>query len=354
MPALAVARVLRERGHAVTFVGTHKGLESRLVPEAGFAIAYIGIGGLQRVGLKQALGTLWQAAGALWRCVRLLGRLRPNAVLSLGGYVAGPVVVAALLRRIPVVALEPNAVPGLTHRLVRRWVQRALVAFEETGRWFARAEVTGVPVRQEFFGIAPPPREPFTLLITGGSQGSRTLNHAFRDSWPLFRAGAAQLRFLHQSGPAACHELSAGFLKTGLKGDVEPFIANMAAAFAQASLVVCRAGANAVAELAAAGRPAILVPFPHAPDDHQTRNAEALVRAGAAVMVPDREMTGDRLHREVMALVRDPLRVESMARAARVMARPGAAGLAADVLEQAAGIGKKNFGVDSSPQTRNN
>jgi UDP-N-acetylglucosamine--N-acetylmuramyl-(pentapeptide) pyrophosphoryl-undecaprenol N-acetylglucosamine transferase len=198
-----------------------------------------------------------------------------------------------------------------------------------------------LPVREEFFAIPPKPRgEKFTVLITGGSQGSHTLNQAARQSWPLFRAAGLPVRIVHQSGqqggPAACDELRAAFAETGLDGEVLPFIADMPAAFAQADLVVCRSGAGAVAELAAAGKPSILSPFPFAADQHQLRNAEAFVRAGAARLVQDREMTGERLFETVAKLAADPGVLERMGNAARRMAHPGAARRAAEVLEEVA------------------
>ena len=234
------------------------------------------------------------------------GRHRPGAVFSMGGYVAGPPVLAALLRGIPLVAMEPNAVPGLTNSKAARWTVRALVNFEETAAYFpsGRAEVTGVPVRSEFFAIgARRPGQKFTVLVTGGSQGARTLNNAGRESWPLFKQAGASVRIIHQAGRGNADALRPAF---DLDGELVEFIADMPAAFAQADLIVCRSGASTVSELAAAGRPSILVPFPFAADNHQQRNAEAMVRAGAARMVLDNEMTGQRMFDEVMALVGDP------------------------------------------------
>src|SRR5580658_9797641 len=285
IPALAVARELRARGHSVRFIGTRRGLESKLVPAENFPIEWIEIGGLKRVGLRQTLATLAELPWSVWQAARMLDQAKPAAVFSTGGFVAGPVLLAALWKRLPVVVMEPNAVPGFTHRRLAHFVARALVSFPETARWFpkGRTEVTGLPVREEFFAIPPKPRgEGLTILITGGSQGSHTLNQAARQSWPLFRAAGLPVHIVHQSGPAACDELRVAFSESGLDGEVLPFIADMPGAFAQADLVVCRSGAGAVAELAAAGKPSILSPFPFAADQHQLRNAEAFARAGAA------------------------------------------------------------------------
>ncbi len=339
IPALAVARELARRGHEPLFVGTRNGIEARLVPAAGFPLEFIEIGGLNRVGAAQKFRTLWQLPLATAGMLRALGRWRPAAVFSMGGYAAGPVMLAAALRRIPMILMEPNAQPGLTNRWMGRLARRALVNFEETARWFpaGRAERTGVPVRPEFFSLpAKPPGGPFTILITGGSQGSRALNKAVCESWPLFRNAGFPVRFIHQTGRDAHAALAAEFKATGIEGDVVPFLDDMPAAFAAADLLVCRSGAGAVAEVAAAGKPAIFVPFPFAADDHQRRNAEVLARAGAARLILEPEFSGERLFREVSELAAVPQELVKMGEAARSFARPNAAARAAEVLEEAA------------------
>lgn len=338
IPALAVARELRRRGREVFFIGTERGIEARLVPAENFRLEFVRIGGLNAVGLRQRLETLLRLPVSTLRAMRLLGGAR--AVFSMGGYAAGPAVLGALARRVPVVVMEPNAVPGFTNRRIARLVARALVSFPETARWFprGRAEVTGLPVREEFFRIPPKPRgEVLTVLITGGSQGSRTLNEAARESWPLFRDAAFPVRLLHQAGRAAAASLAAEFDAAGLAGEVTPFIDDMPAAFAEADLVVSRSGAGAVAELAAAGRPAILVPFPFAADQHQLRNAEAVARAGAARLIEDRLMNGERLFTAVRELASEAGALERMGAAARTLAKPGAAARAADIMEKIGG-----------------
>jgi UDP-N-acetylglucosamine--N-acetylmuramyl-(pentapeptide) pyrophosphoryl-undecaprenol N-acetylglucosamine transferase len=337
IPLLAVARELRRRGHEVFFVGTERGMEARLVPAEGFELQKIAIGGLNRVGWRRKISTLVRLPLATARCVSLVRGVA--GVFSLGGYAAGPPVVGALLSRIPVVAMEPNAFPGFTNRVVGRMVSRALIAFAETARHFpeGRTELTGLPVREEFFHLPPKPRSvTLDLLITGGSQGSRTLNQAARQSWPLFRQAGLSVRIVHQSGEAQHRELSEEFARSGLEGRVTPFIAAMPEAFAQADLVVCRSGAGAVAELAAAGKPSVLVPLPFAADDHQARNAEALERAGAARMVRDAEMTGEKLFALAAELARSSGILERMGDAARGLAHPGAARRAAEILEEVA------------------
>jgi UDP-N-acetylglucosamine--N-acetylmuramyl-(pentapeptide) pyrophosphoryl-undecaprenol N-acetylglucosamine transferase len=264
---------------------------------------------------------------------------RASAVFSMGGYVAGPAVMAALAKRVPVVVMEPNAIPGFTNRAIGRLAARALISFPETARYFApgKSELTGLPVREEFFAIPPKPRgDRLRLLITGGSQGSRTLNRAGRESWPLFRAAGFAVRIVHQCGSNELEEMRRAFAASGLEGEVMPFIADMPAAFAEADLVVSRSGAGAVSELAAAGKPSILVPFPFAANDHQARNAEAIERGGAARLVRDAGMTGERLYTLVRDLLETEGALEAMGAAARQFARPGAAQRAAEILEEVA------------------
>ncbi len=336
IPALAVARELRTRGREVFFVGTDRGMEAKLVPAGGFELKTISIGGLNRVGFAQKLKTMVQLPITTIGCLKY----SPAAVFSMGGYVAGPPVLAALMRRTPVVVMEPNAIAGFTNRLIGRFVSRALVSFEETARFFppGRTEVTGLPVREEFFRIAPNARSgALQLLITGGSQGSHTLNRAARQSWQRFRSANFPLSITHQTGARDYEEIRAEFAKSGLAGQVTAFIANMPEAFAAADLVICRSGAGTVSELAAAGRASILVPFPFAADDHQTHNAAAMQRGGAARLVRDAEFTGEKLFQTVSELSAASAVLEKMAAAARQFAKPDAARRAADILEEAAG-----------------
>ncbi len=334
IPLIAVAQELKSRGHEAVFVGTRSGIEARLVPTAGFPIEYIEIGGLKSVGMMQKLITLRQLAGSTQRQYR---RTWPDAVFSMGGYVAGPPVLAALMRRVPVVIMEPNAVPGFTNRRIARFVSRALISFEESRRFFppGRTEITGVPVREAFFHLPPKTAEPvFSVLVTGGSRGSRTLNEAARASWPLF--GDLPVRFLHQTGTVAFESMQRDFAVSGCVGEITPYIGDMPAAFAAADLVICRSGAGAVAELAAAGKPSVLIPFPFAADQHQLRNAEAFERAGAAHMVLDRDWTGERLFEIVRSAAENRETLASMGQSAGKLAHPGAARRAAAILEEIA------------------
>jgi UDP-N-acetylglucosamine--N-acetylmuramyl-(pentapeptide) pyrophosphoryl-undecaprenol N-acetylglucosamine transferase len=338
-PALAVARVLRERGHKLLFIGTQAGMEARLVPEADFEIEFVRSGALKRVGMRRQLQTAWQLPLGAAASARLLRRFGAHAVFSTGGFVAGPVMIAALLQRIPLIVMEPNAIPGFANRRVAKRVYRALIGFEATRKWFppGRSEVTGLPVRPEFFNVQPKNGGPFTVLITGGSRGARTLNRASCESWPLFRQNRASIRIVHQTGALEHEELARVFAKAEIEGEVAPFIRDMPQAFSQADLVISRAGAGAVNEIAAAGMPAVFVPLPFAADDHQRRNAQAFVDAGAARLVSDADMNGERMFHEIEDLRRNPEELIEMRTRVRQFARPGAAQRAADLLEEAAG-----------------
>jgi UDP-N-acetylglucosamine--N-acetylmuramyl-(pentapeptide) pyrophosphoryl-undecaprenol N-acetylglucosamine transferase len=339
IPALAVAAELRLRGHEPVFVGTRTGLEARLVPSAGYPIEWIEVRGLKRTGLLNSILALAQLPAAVFRALSLLRSLKPAAVFSMGGFVAGPVVLACAIKRIPMVAMEPNAMPGLVSRRMARWYRKALVSFPEAVRFFPPdvAEVAGLPVREAFFQIpSRPPADPLTVLVTGGSRGARALNRAAAEAFPLFREAGSPVRWIVQTGAAGLEDASRVFHDAGLPGRVVAFLEDMPAAFAEADLVVGRSGAGAVAELAAAGKPSILVPFPFAADDHQARNAEAMQRAGAARMVPESEFSGRRLFELVEELRRSPQQLVAMSEAARRAAKAGAARRAADCLEEVA------------------
>lgn len=352
IPAIAVAREITRLGHTAQFVGTERGAEGRLVPAAGFPLEIIRVGGVKNLGVLTRLNSMWRLAEetvAQWWC---FGAWKPAAVFSMGGYVAGPPVLAALARGVPVVVMEPNAVPGATNRWISKWVRRALISFDETRQFFPpdRTELTGLPVREEFFSI--PPKQPgaeFTVLVTGGSQGSRTLNQAARDSWTRFREARLPVHFILQTGTAMHDDLAREFAATGLSGEVIPFIADMPAAFAQADLIVSRSGAGAVSELAAAGKPSILIPFPFAADDHQTKNAKALERAGAAIRSSDKEWNGTSFFQAVKALQADTQKLRGMGEAARGLAHPNSARRAAEILIfEGSHALKHSKGIDST------
>jgi UDP-N-acetylglucosamine--N-acetylmuramyl-(pentapeptide) pyrophosphoryl-undecaprenol N-acetylglucosamine transferase len=339
MPAIAVADELRRRGHVPVFVGTRQGLEARLVPRAGYEIDWIEASGFNRVSPGAKLRALARLPASVAASRNILDRRHAAALFSMGGYVAAPPMIAARMKQTPIVLMEPNAMPGLVSRWMAKHVTRALVSFEEAAAYFpkGRAELAGLPVRAEFFACpARTPGNPPRVLITGGSQGSKRLNQAFRDSWPLFAAEDWPAVFHHQTGSATGAEFLQAFREAGVPGEAAEFIEDMPSAFAAADLVVSRSGAATIAELAAAGKASILIPYPHAADDHQLKNARAMERAGAAEVIEDRELSGRLLYERIRMLTADATRLARMSAAAKRLAKPRAAARAADVLEAVA------------------
>ncbi len=340
IPALAVARELvRRHGAEVLFVGTARGLEVRLVPEAGFPLRLIDVGQLKNVSLSTRLRTLSRLPASIAACKRLIREFQPRAVLGVGGYASGPAMAAALWLKISAMAFEPNAMPGLANRLVGKRVQAAAVNFSAAARWFRNAEVTGVPVRPEFFSLEPPKGAPH-LLIFGGSQGARIFNRHLPQLLPALLCAVPGLTVLHQSGTRDAAATEAAYAATGADPShwqTRPFLDDMPARFARAHLVMSRSGASTVAELTAAGKPSLLVPFAAAADEHQRRNAEAMVAAGAAVMVQEKDLeVPEKALAALIGLLTTPTRLAAMSAAARTQAHPGAAERIADRLVELA------------------
>jgi UDP-N-acetylglucosamine--N-acetylmuramyl-(pentapeptide) pyrophosphoryl-undecaprenol N-acetylglucosamine transferase len=337
IPGLAVARELVARHNAeILFVGTPRGMESRLVPDAGFALKLIEIGPLNNVPLGTRIKTLLKLPGSFFASRRLIREFRPDAVLSVGGYSSGPVMAAALQLKIPAMVVEPNAMPGLANRLVGKRVQAAAINFAAAEKWFRNAEITGIPVRPEFFNLQPPAAAAPHLLVFGGSQGARILNvHLPKIIAPLLEA-VPGLTVLHQSGQKNFDSTQAAYEASGAdpaRWQVRPFLDDMAGFVGQAHLVMSRSGASTVAELAAAGKPALLVPFAAAADEHQRHNAEAMAAAGAAVVLLEKEINAPgKLLDALAGLLNAPDRLTAMAEAARTQAHPGAAERIADRL----------------------
>ncbi|MGC8882722.1 MAG: undecaprenyldiphospho-muramoylpentapeptide beta-N-acetylglucosaminyltransferase [Bryobacteraceae bacterium] len=340
VPALAVAGELRALGHGCLFIGTRTGLENRLVPQAGFPLEWIEAAGFQRTGPRGRMRALAALPPAFWRCLRLMRKLRPAALFSMGGYAAAAPVLAAAACRVPVVVMEPNAMPGLVNRRLARLASRALVSFEEALGWFppGRAELCGLPVRPAFFDIRwQPPGNELRILVVGGSRGARALNRAVLESLPHFRSAPFTADVTVQAGEAEAADLDRELASSGVPARAVAFLEDMPAAYARSHLVISRAGAGAVAELAAAGMPSILVPFPYAADNHQFHNAEAMRRAGAAVLLEERRLSGRSLYEAVARLAGQPEELARMSRAARSLARPGAARRAAEILVELGG-----------------
>ena len=330
IPALAIANQLKKSYNAeVLFIGTARGIENRLVPAAGFPLQLVRVGALKNVSLVTRLKTAFDLPRAIWDAGRMLNEFAPDVVIGVGGYASGPAMLAAVVKHIPTLAFEPNVVPGFANRVVARFVSAAAVHFEETAKYFRHAEVTGVPVRQAFFEIAD--RQIMerggtpTLLVFGGSQGAHAINEAMIRCLPVLQREAPGIHIIHQTGERDYNDALAAYQSLGESAEVFKFIEDMPSAFARADLVVCRSGASTVAEIAAAGKPAVFVPFPRAADDHQRINAEALARAGAAVVVEESRLEGVWLAETISALLGDSSRLAQMSEAARSLAHPNAA-----------------------------
>jgi UDP-N-acetylglucosamine--N-acetylmuramyl-(pentapeptide) pyrophosphoryl-undecaprenol N-acetylglucosamine transferase len=349
IPALAIANELKQSYSAeCLFIGTARGIENRLVPAAGYPLQLVRIGALKNVSLITRLKTAFDLPRAVWGAGRMLNEFAPDVVIGVGGYASGPAMLAAIMKHIPTLAFEPNVVPGFANRIVARFVSGAAVHFEETAKYFRHAVVTGVPVRQAFFEIpskhrllrpsfapfAKHDQDPPTVLVFGGSQGAHAINEAIIRCLRILQREAPGIHIIHQTGERdyndtlAAYENLAAAMPSALPGftyEVSKFIVDMPSAFARADLVVCRSGASTVAEIAAAGKPAVFVPFPRAADDHQRVNAEALARHGAAVVVEESKLQGVWLAETIAALLGDAARLQNMSAAARALAHPNAA-----------------------------
>jgi UDP-N-acetylglucosamine--N-acetylmuramyl-(pentapeptide) pyrophosphoryl-undecaprenol N-acetylglucosamine transferase len=338
-PGIAVARALAARGpvNAALFVGTERGLEKRLVPQAGFPLRLIRAGALKGMGPGRAALTLLGMPGAILASGRILRDWRPDAVLGVGGYASGPVMVAAAALRLPRAILEPNAIPGITNRILGKLVREIYVAWEDTADRLPEGKtiVTGNPVRREIAAVPEIAEEgPFTLLVFGGSQGARRINETVIGALEEVGLEARGWRFEHQTGPEDLDRVRAAYAACGLQAETRAFFDDMPERYRRADLVVCRAGATTIAELCSAGRGAILIPYPFAADDHQTANARLLERAGAARLIPQAELAPGTLARTLIKLATPRDTVRQMGRRARSLARPGAADVILDRLER--------------------
>ena len=340
IPALAIAHELRTHYDAeVLFIGTARGIENRLVPAAGFKLAHVEIGVLKGVSLGTRLKTMLELPRAIVRAHEILQDFNAEVVIGVGGYASGPAMLAAALANIPMVVFEPNVVPGLANRIVAPLVSAAAVQFEETSRYFRRCRVTGVPVRRAFFEVQPKKQDNPVLLVFGGSQGAHAINQVVLDSLEHIRNRFPRLRIIHQTGEKDYQPAAERYLRAEVPAEVSPFIDDMPAAFRRTDVLLCRSGASTVAEVTAAGKAAIFVPFPHAADDHQRRNAEALVRAGAALMIPESELTTDSLVRALASLLDDRPRLEQMSKTAKALGHEKAAEEIAAIAARLAGYG---------------
>ena len=346
-PGIAIAEAFRKRdaGDEICFVGRPQGIEARAVPAAGFDLLTIEVGGLKGEGLRTGLRRVGTAARAILRSVGIIRTARPDLVIGLGAYVSGPVLLAAWLLGVPTAIQEQNALPGLTNRILGRLVDRIFVAFEDRDHRFpaGKTVVTGNPVREIAMdgsggtsaGSAPfePPvrrakgkgANPFRVLVFGGSRGSHGVNRVMLDAVKSMGHRGEQIELVHQTGEDECEAVAREHERISPTTRTVPFIDDMGRAYAWADLVVCRAGALSLAELALQGKAAILVPFPHAADDHQTRNARLLESAGAALVVEEGEGAGVKLAGLLSELLDDPARLASLSERIKQFAAPDAA-----------------------------
>lgn len=337
-PGVAVAEFAqRQAGAEVLFVGTAGGMEKSVIPQLGFSLRFIPaeqLRGRTRWGKIRAIGVAGYGVGAAWRIIR---EFAPDVIFSIGGYASAPTVLAGWLQRIPCVLLEPNAIPGLANRFLSWFAAHVCLGFETAARFFPAHKVvhTGNPVRSVLrLALQPTATDkPFTILVFGGSAGAHRLNHIVPQALArLDRKQSGQkstdptlpIQIIHQTGQAEHAAVSAAYAAEGIAARVMPFIDAMQEVYAEADLVICRAGAITAAELTLLGKPAILIPYPYAADDHQRANAEALVQAGAAVMLLDHALSPELLEQTIARLVQHGDMLGNMARAAAALGRPDA------------------------------
>lgn len=340
-PGIAVANEIRRRQPEadVRFVGTARGLENKLVPRAGYQLSLIESEGLKNVGRIARVRGLLILPRSFRAAHRLIREFKPDVVIGAGGYVSGPVVLIAALLRLPTMVMESNALPGWTNRTLARFVRKAAVSFDVALPYFrGKGVVTGNPVRREFFEIEPHVRSGSVLsvLVFGGSQGARAINEAMVAALASLESERDRLRITHQTGEADYEKVKKAYLELGWdeQANVTAYIDDMVSSFAAADLVISRAGATTSAELTAAGKAAIMIPFPFAADDHQRKNAEAMQSAGAARMILQQDLTGEGLAAELTKLIHDPARLSQMEAASRKLARGDAAVAVVDLIEE--------------------
>jgi UDP-N-acetylglucosamine--N-acetylmuramyl-(pentapeptide) pyrophosphoryl-undecaprenol N-acetylglucosamine transferase len=341
-PAMAIAREWLSRGseREVVLVGTTRGIEMKLVPQAGLPLETLRVGGLKGKGGSTLLKNLFKLAPAMLDAARVFKKHKPIAAFGVGGYAAGPMLLTTWMRGIPNVIFEPNAEPGFTNKSLARISTRIATGYEISARtWGAKAVVTGCPVRPEFLTIAQrSPQKPLRVLITGGSQGALPVNRAFVDAMDFLVIRKNEVNIVHQTGERDYDAVRTAYARHEILAEVVPFLDNMPERFAWADIIVCRAGAITAAEVAAAGRAAIFIPFGRATDSHQLRNAQEMARQGAGCVITEKELTGERLSKEISALLDSPQQIERMSLAARKLSWPNATRDIVNLIEEAAGI----------------
>ena len=339
-PAVAIAQEWLSRGvqREVVLVGTERGIEMKLVPQTGLPLETIRVAGLKGKGGTTLVKNLAMLGAGLTDAFGVLKRHRLAAAFGVGGYAAGPMLLATWLSGIPNVIFEPNAEPGFTNKVLAHLAKRIATGYQVAAEaWGEKAVVTGCPVRPEFFTIvARPPEKPLRLLITGGSQGALPINRAFMAAAERLAARKTELQIVHQTGERDYNDVRAAYARCEFSAEVSAFLANMAERFAWADVIVCRAGAITAAEVAAAGKAAIFIPFGRATDSHQLRNAQEMVNGGAGRLIPEPELTAERLAREIFSLLDQPGDIEQLSTKARSLAHPYAAREIVNLIEEAA------------------
>ncbi len=340
-PGIAVANEILQRDEKseVKFVGTERGLESRIVPENGFELLTIESKGLKSVGLVGKIKGLALLPKSFLQARKILEQFKPDLVAGAGGYVTGPVLLMASLMRIPTLAMDSNALPGFTNRQLARFVTKAALTFEEALPYFGdKGVVTGNPVRKEFFEIEPKDRgEKINLLLFGGSQGARAINLAMIDALANLKNVKDKLNITHQTGKLDFETVKKGYAENDWsEADIREYISDMVSQFEKTDLIISRAGATTCAELAAAGKVAIMIPLPTAADDHQRKNAEALENNGAAKMILQKDLDGESLAKVIKDFINSPEKITEMEKNAKKMARADAASATVDLIEELA------------------
>ncbi|HEY9230523.1 MAG TPA: undecaprenyldiphospho-muramoylpentapeptide beta-N-acetylglucosaminyltransferase [Blastocatellia bacterium] len=335
-PGVAIAREFKRRDEAteILFVGTPRGLESKIVPREGFQLEMIQVGALKGVSLFAKMKSLGGLPLSFVAARRILRRFKPDVVIGVGGYSSGPTLLVAALTRMPTMIVEPNAMPGFTNRVLARFVDAAALTFEDALKYFGRrGVVTGNPVRGDFAGLKPKTRGTrLHILVFGGSQGAHAINVAMTEAARLLASQKERIAIVHQTGEKDYEMVERAYKEAGLAdAEVKPFIHDMAARFEWADVLICRSGATTVAEVAAAGKAAIFVPFPFATDDHQRKNAEAFARVGAARMILQQDLTPARLAEALQRLLADLGALDQMEAASRKLGRPDSAARAVDL-----------------------
>jgi UDP-N-acetylglucosamine--N-acetylmuramyl-(pentapeptide) pyrophosphoryl-undecaprenol N-acetylglucosamine transferase len=341
-PAMAIAREWLSRGsdREVVLVGTTRGIEMKLVPQAGLPLETLRVAGLKGKDGGTLLKNLFKLAPAMLDAARVFKKHKPIAAFGVGGYAAGPMLLTTWMRGIPNVIFEPNAEPGFTNKALARISARIATGYEISAQtWGEKAVVTGCPVRPEFLTIAQRiPQKPLRVLITGGSQGALPVNRAFVDGMNFLATRKNEMSMVHQTGERDYDAVRTAYARHEILAEVVPFLGNMPERFAWADIIVCRAGAITAAEVAAAGRAAIFIPFGRATDSHQLRNAQEMARQGAGRVITEAELTGERLSKEIFGLLDEPEQIARMSTAARKLSWPNATRDIVNLIEQAAGI----------------